>query len=78
MADRTSAAVFGGIFEYLAENPDSRALEFAKVVYGMTSAYDFNGYQMECDDALIKLGLAKMGIDEDGDEIVLFLHEDYD
>lgn len=59
MADRTSAGLFGKIFEYLAKNINKNSIEFANELFEMTYDYDFNTYQMYCDDALIKLGLAK-------------------
>ncbi len=64
MADRTSAALFGQIFRYLAEGePDERAKTFAKNLMKQTREFDFCTYQMGCGDALKKLGLP----DEDAD-----------
>ena len=63
MADRTSAEIFGGMFKILAKNPDLRNKEMAKAVYKEIFNYDFNQYQMNCDEALTILGLAKY--DED-------------
>lgn len=63
MADRTSAALFGGIFEHLAANPDDRNKTFAEWLWSQTGDYDFNYYQMGCDEALVKLGLAAKGDD---------------
>jgi hypothetical protein len=61
MADRTSAEIFGTLFEYLAEErSDGRTRAFARKMWGTTGSYDFSNYQMGCDDALIKLGLARM------------------
>lgn len=61
MADRTSAALFGSIFEMLAERGDERDKEYALKFWEMKEdgGYDFSDYQMECDEALIKLGLAR-------------------
>ena len=58
MADRQSASLFCTFFEYLAAAPDERAKEFAKELWRMSQEYDFNEYQMYCDDALVTLGLA--------------------
>lgn len=74
MADRTSARLFGKIFGLLAKNPNEENKEIAKEVYLETSDYDFSLSQMDADESLIVLGLAKMGIDEDypeeGEQII--------
>ena len=63
MSDRTTALVFAAVFEHLAEPevlmtvPD-QARTLAKKMWGLMSDYDFSPYQMYCDDALLKLGLA--------------------
>ena len=55
MADRSSAGLFATLFDALAKgeplNPDS--------LWEMTESYDFDPYQMYCDDALTKLGLMR-------------------
>jgi len=70
MADRTSAALFGKIFDLLAKNPSDENKAIAKEIWPMSCDYDFAPYQMNADESLIKLGLAKMGKldgeDEDG------------
>jgi hypothetical protein len=53
MADRTSAGLFGSIFEAIA---DGKPLD-PEDIWDMTGGYDFSPYQMGCDDALEKLGL---------------------
>lgn len=74
MADRTSASLFAEIFRMLAcdEPPDRKAL--AKKFWDESANYDFSPYQLYCDDALIKLGLARRGVDpefpEDGETIL--------
>ncbi len=79
MADRTSAGIFSDIFVYLAKQkkPD---IKFAKKLWRDSKQFDFDNAQLECDDALIKLGLAKLGLSkeypEDG-EITLYLGDDY-
>jgi hypothetical protein len=77
MADRTSAALFSDIFEQLAasDNPDLAAV---KKFWQQTWNYDFNHYQMSCDDALIKLGLAKNHRDANGDEYLVYANSSAD
>ena len=81
MADRTSASIFAKVFEYLAEDNSEKARDFARKFYADSQEYDFNAYQMYCDDALLKLGLAKQGVHpdypEDG-ETILYLHQHYE
>ncbi len=63
MSDRTSAGIFSGMFEYLAREPISdEALKFSRVLWEQQREYDFAPRQMECDKALIRLGLAKRGV----------------
>ena len=68
MADRTTAALFGKIFNLLSENPDQRAKQIAIEIWGERTEFDFCEYQMYCDEALIKLGLAKRVSDEEADD----------
>lgn len=65
MADRTSAGIFARVFEYLSlvEDPINRH-EFARFLYGESRRCDFHPCQMDCDDALVKLGLARTVDDE--------------
>jgi hypothetical protein len=56
MADRTSAEIFGKIFELLAENPTDEHKEMAAKIYPMAGNYDFAPYQMDADEALITRG----------------------
>ena len=65
MADRTSAEVFGMMFEFLAEDPREQHKAFARKLWEKSNHYDFNPYQMYCDDALVALGLARLGLDPD-------------
>jgi len=53
MADRTSAALFSYLFEKLADNEPIDA----KYLWELQNNYDFSPQQMECDEALEKLGL---------------------
>lgn len=61
MADRTSAAIFGDLFILLAENPTEEHKNIARKMWPKRTEYDFDDYQMGCDEALIALGLAKKG-----------------
>lgn len=74
MADRTSARLFGKIFELLAKNPTEEHKAIAKEIFAETGGYDFSNYQMDADEPLIALGLAKKRIDpkysEDGEVVI--------
>lgn len=63
MADRTSAGLFGTFFEFLAEEPDERSKVMAEKLWRISKRYDFGPCQMDCDDALVKLGLARLDAD---------------
>lgn len=65
MADRTSARLFGKVFELLAKNPTQEHKDIAKEIYSETSEYDFSKYQMDADESLIALDLARKGVDPD-------------
>ena len=58
MADRTSAEIFGTIFDYLAAAKPISKDELVAYLWKATWDYDFNYCQMGCDDALMALGLA--------------------
>lgn len=58
MADRTSAALFGEIFELLASDEPIDRATIARRMWDKSGGYDFSPYQMSADDALMKLGLA--------------------
>ncbi len=69
MADRQSAALFGQIFELLAENITEDRKELALKIFEKAYGYDFDYTQMEVDDdILINLGLAKLGINPEEPE----------
>jgi hypothetical protein len=64
MADRTSAGIFGEVFEYLARQPQSPERDaFARRMWDLQGNYDFSPYQMDADDALVVLGLARREAD---------------
>lgn len=74
MSDRTSARLLGKVFEILAENPIYEHKEFAKKLFAKIRDYDFSNYEMDADESLIILGLAKKEIDsecpEDGEVVI--------
>lgn len=78
MSDRTSAGLFRRFFRYLAADPTPQSIAFAKGLWAWARDYDFSHSQMDCDDALITLRLAKRGPNEDGDEVTLYLGDDYE
>ena len=62
MADRSSAELAGLFFSELADKVSRRPntiCSIAESVWKELRNYDFANYQMECDVALIKLGLAR-------------------
>jgi hypothetical protein len=69
MSDRSTARLFDEIFKMLAELPSEAALpdgmpqERAKRFWLMTWDYDFSLHNLDCEDALIFLGLVKRGPD---------------
>jgi hypothetical protein len=68
MSDTTAAMAFGAIFEALADTfpsdpvdngcSEHPAVKVAKVVWSEARQFDFSWMDMECDEALVKLGLA--------------------
>ena len=69
VSDRTSAEIFRRIFEGLAkgEGPVNRK-KLARELWKDTEQYDFHPKQLECDDVLQKLGLARRLPGQFGDE----------
>lgn len=63
MADRTSAALFGKLFQLLARNPTEEHKEIAAEMFDLTGEYDFSNYQMYADEACEKLGLCRIPSD---------------
>lgn len=59
MADRTACAIFAAIFDALAEKNTPECKEIAEYMWSLHFSYDFSDCQMESEDALIILGLAK-------------------
>lgn len=80
MADRTSARLFGQIFELLAKNPTEEHKQIAREIFAMNGDYDFSNYQMDADDALIVLGLAKKAVHPkypDEGETIIYADSDF-
>ena len=63
MSDRTSAAIFTEMFtildESLATAPGRIVVELARRVWEISWDYDFAFEQLGCEDALVRLGLAR-------------------
>ena len=62
MADRTSAQIFGEIFELLADykaaNPTPSSFSvLVEDVLSLTNGYDFSQWDMDCDEALKSLSI---------------------
>jgi hypothetical protein len=62
MGDINSAVIFSGFFEKLASDPTPQHIKWAIELWEDSYHYDFSNNELECDDALIKLGLAKKDI----------------
>ena len=67
MADRTSADLFGEVFGILAEHVPAGPERDATALRLWTAQddYDFSPNQMDADNALMELGLARRGVDPD-------------
>jgi len=67
MADRSSAYLFARIFGLIDEHVhDAEARQkLAREFWSESSGYDFSPYQMDCDEILLKLGLARRCVDPD-------------
>lgn len=72
MADRTSAELFGILFDVLAQNPDEENKALAKQFFELSESYDFSYDQMYADEALIILDLAERKTDSEGDEQIRY------
>ncbi len=68
MADRSSAELFGMFFTLLAENPTPENKAIAAKIFPKRRNYDFDDYQMYCDNALRILGLPVKDDDDDDDD----------
>lgn len=63
MADRSAAELFSEIFKMLASDKPIDRQKVARRFWELSGEYDFSHYQLYCDKALIKLGLARKGVD---------------
>lgn len=76
MVDRIGAELYGILFEVLAQNPEEENKALAKQFFKLVDESDFSYSQMGVDEALITLGLAKRGINLEGEQIVLYFGEE--
>ena len=53
MADRTSAEIFGRIFNLLATDPSDQNQQLARQIMQISREYDFSPYQMYADEACL-------------------------
>lgn len=51
------------VFRLLADDGQLDRDSLVEYFWNVRSKYDFSPYQMDCDDALVKLGLARLRID---------------
>lgn len=75
MGDSTSARIFGNFFYHAAQLKLTKKDKLVKFMWEAQLPYDFHPSDMECDEELIELGLARRGIDPDYDpeeETVLY------
>lgn len=80
MSDRSSAHIFGRVFELIDRHvPDEKKKRQARHFWKLSLEYDFGPSDMYCDPALKRLGLARVGVDpsypEEG-KTVLYLGDD--
>ncbi len=74
VADRTSAEIFTHIFRHLANDDrewrcmDGSPRDAAKKFWRLSWQYDFSCEQLDCDESLITLGLAREFTNADGDQ----------
>ena len=72
MADRTSCEIFTKLMELLGNRDQWDSKELALEIWNFSRDYDFAPVDLDCDEELLKLGLAKRGIDpeypEDGEQ----------
>jgi len=59
MSDSRSPMFFARLFEWLAEDPTARNKAFADEMQKLSMEYDFASCELEVDDAMVALGIAK-------------------
>lgn len=73
MGDSSGAYLFGKVFDRLAKEPaDNRRDALAKFFWTEARDHDFTDYEMECDESLKQLGLAKEVKDPDDPKRTIF------
>lgn len=66
MSDRTSCRLFSAIFEHLAKLPRSEEIDaFTQKMWELQSEYDFSVLDMDRNEDLIALGLARKMVQGD-------------
>jgi len=77
MTDRKSPDVFGRIFTMLASETAPVASSLASRVWDEMKAFDFHPMDMDCDEELFKLGLARVRPDPSfpGDNVTVYKGE---
>lgn len=65
MGDSKSCEIFSKVLKLLAENPTREHIDIAHELYAMTRNYDFTDYELDCNDALVALELARYVPDPD-------------
>ena len=75
MSDRTSAEIFREIFLIFAEEATVRDKEQARRLWGVAEEYDFHFEQMVCNEALVRLGLARRRV---GGGLLIYEYADPD
>ena len=78
MADRTNAKLFGDLFKTLSINTTEESKALGEKIYQLSKEYDFSPSQMEADESLLLLGLAKKGVHPvyPTDGVVMIYRED--
>lgn len=65
MPDSTSARIFGSVFIHLAESPTPTSRALALWLWEFSSQFDFSSQDLNCNNALRLLGLARLQDDSD-------------
>lgn len=75
MTDSIGAELYGILFEVLAQDPNEENKALAKRFFKLIDESDFSYSQMNVDEALITLSLAKRRLDLEGEQTVLYFGE---
>jgi hypothetical protein len=60
MADRGAIEIFAAIFEKLASDPTPQHKQWARELWKLSLDFDFNERQLQCDEQLLRLELARL------------------